>query len=75
MLIQIYNIYSGFFFILSILSLQIPEEPYFSPAINVYNIVEAETILAGSGDQPGFGASIGGFENGGEEEIDAEPSN
>jgi len=26
-LIQIYNIYSGFFFILSILSLQIPEEP------------------------------------------------
>ena len=27
MLIQIYNIYSGFFFILSVLSLQIPEEP------------------------------------------------
>ena len=56
-------------------SLEMPDEPYFSPAINVYNIVEAETILAGSGDQPGFGASIGGFENGGEEEIDAEPSN
>ena len=28
-LIQIYNIYSGFFFILSVLSLQIPEEPDF----------------------------------------------
>lgn len=27
-LIQIYNIYSGFFFILSVLSLQIPEEPF-----------------------------------------------
>ena len=51
------------------------KKKYFSPTINVYNIVEAETILAGSGNQPGFGASIGGFEYGGEEEIDAEPSN
>ena len=50
------------------------KKKYFSPAINVYNIVEAETILAGSGDQPSIGVSIGGFENGGEEEIDAEPS-
>ena len=37
MLIQIYNIYSGFFFILSILSLQIPEEP---------NNLRVETILS-----------------------------
>ncbi|WP_455097152.1 hypothetical protein [Prevotella jejuni] len=51
------------------------KKKYFSPTINVYNIVEAETILAGSGDQPSIGVSIGGFENGGEEEIDAEPSN
>lgn len=51
------------------------KKKYFSPAINVYNIVEAETILAGSGGQPSIGVSIGGFENGGEEEIDAEPSN
>ena len=40
------------------------KKKYFSPAINMYNIVEAETILAGSGGQPGFGASVGGFENG-----------
>nr|WP_314159519.1 hypothetical protein [uncultured Prevotella sp.] len=48
------------------------KKKYFSPAINMYNIVEAETILAGSGGQPGFGASVGGFENGGEEELEGE---
>lgn len=48
------------------------KKKYFSPSINVYNIVEAETILAGSGDQPGFGASVGGFKNGGEEELEGE---
>lgn len=48
------------------------KKKYFSPAINVYNIVEAETILAGSGGQPSFGASVGGFENGGEEELEGE---
>ena len=48
------------------------KEKYFLPAISVYNIVEAETILAGSGGQPSFGASVGGFENGGEEELEGE---
>ncbi len=48
------------------------KKKYFSPTINVYNIVEAETILAGSGGQPSIGASVGGFENGGEEELDGE---
>ena len=48
------------------------KKKYFSPTINVYNVVEAETILAGSGGQPGFGASVGGFENGGEEELEGE---
>ncbi|SNR87158.1 hypothetical protein [Prevotella jejuni] len=48
------------------------KKKYFSPTINVYNIVEAETILAGSGGQPSIGASVGGFENGGEEDLDGE---
>ncbi len=48
------------------------KKKYFSPAINVYNIVEAETILAGSGGQPSFGASVGDFKEGDTEDLDGE---
>ena len=48
------------------------KKKYFSPTINVYNIVEAETILAGSGKEPGIAVSIGGFMPGDEEEVDGE---
>ena len=48
------------------------KKKYFSPTINVYNIVEAETILAGSGTQPGVVPSVNEFGDGGEEALDAE---
>lgn len=48
------------------------KQKYFSPTINVYNVVEAETILAGSGTQPGFGASVGDFKEGDTEDLDGE---
>lgn len=48
------------------------KKKYFSPAINVYNIVEAETILADSSNKPGFKPIIDGFTPGGEEELEAE---
>ncbi len=51
------------------------KKKYFLPAINVYNIVEAETILADSGKEPGISVSIDGFTPGDVEEVDAEPSN
>lgn len=48
------------------------KKKYFSPTINVYNIVEAETILAGSGGQPGFDSSVNEFKDGGTEDLDGE---
>lgn len=51
------------------------KKKYFSPAINVYNIVEAETMLADSSNKPGFKPIIDGFTPGDVEEVDAEPSN
>ena len=37
------------------------KKKYFSPAINVYNIVEAEAMLADSSNKPGFKPIIDGF--------------
>ena len=48
------------------------KKKYFSPTINVYNIVEAETILAGSGTQPRGVPSVNEFEDGGTEDLDGE---
>lgn len=48
------------------------KKKYFSPTINVYNIVEAETILAGSGKEPGISVSIDGFTPGDVEELDGD---
>ena len=48
------------------------KKKYFLPAINVYNIVEAETILADSSNKPGFKPIIDGFTPGDEEELEGE---
>lgn len=48
------------------------KKKYFLPAINVYNIVEAETILADSSNKPCFKPIIDGFTPGDEEELDGE---
>ncbi|WP_449020169.1 hypothetical protein [Prevotella jejuni] len=48
------------------------KKKYFSPTINVYNIVEAETILAGSGNQPELVPSVNEFGDGGTEDLDGE---
>ncbi|WP_449018518.1 hypothetical protein [Prevotella sp.] len=48
------------------------KKKYFSPAINVYNIVEAEAMLADSSNKPGFKPIIDGFTPGDEEELDGE---
>ena len=48
------------------------KDKYFLPAISVYNIVEAETILAGSDCESKFKPGVNKFEDGGEEELQAE---
>ena len=45
------------------------KEKYFLPAISVYNIVEAETILAGSDCESKFKPGVNKFED---EELQAE---
>ena len=46
------------------------KKKYFSPCISLYDIVEAETILAAS--EPKFKPSVNEFEDDGEEELQAE---
>jgi len=48
------------------------KKKYFSPVINVYNIVEAEAMLADSSNKPGFKPIIDGFTPGDEEELDGD---
>lgn len=48
------------------------KKKYFSPTINVYNIVEAETILAGSKHELTFITDVTPFVPTPEEELDGE---
>ena len=48
------------------------KKKYFSPTINVYNIVEAETILAGSKHEFTFITDVTPFVPTPEEELDGE---
>lgn len=48
------------------------KKKYFSPTINVYNIVEAETILAGSKHELTFITDVTPFVPIPEEELDGE---